>query len=241
MSGTALSGVLDRLDELEAQNRRLREENEQLRERVHDLEDENQRLQERVDELESGASLEWDGGKWTEASVEAPDGTFYPIGPAIENRPTEDDLEELRERLADGDLAEDVDAGAAPNVPRETPLEDVVALPEDVAKQSLSKQDRRARFIAMDARDYGDKCPAGRIVTAGRLGRTLAAGLDVEPHPETVRRVMRRLDALGKDTTTLRKKNGEKRIIIDEDAVARLERHAEMDHADHDVVSPVEG
>jgi hypothetical protein len=148
-----------------------------------------------------------------------------------------EDVVELESRMEDGDLADDADAGAAPDVPRETPLENLVALPEDVAEQSLSKQDKRARFIAMDARDYGDKCIDGRIITAGRSGRTLAAGLDVDPHPEKVRRVMKRLKELGKDSTKLRKKNGEKRINIDEAAVDRLERHAEMDHADHDVVN----
>jgi predicted nuclease with TOPRIM domain len=214
MGETDLSAVIDRLDELEAQNRRLREENEQLRERVDDLEDDVDEHDDRLDDVDD--------------RVDAVD---------KKRQYLMEDVVELESRLEEGDLADDADAGAAPDVPRETPLENLVALPEDVAEQSLSKQDKRARFIAMDAGDYGDKCFDGRIITAGRIGRTLAAGLDVDPHPEKVRRVMKRLNELGKDSTKLRKKNGEKRINIDEAAVDRLERHAEMDHADHDVVS----
>jgi hypothetical protein len=221
---------VDSVDELEAQieetiDERVEQETQDLRDELQEEREKRRRAEDRLADLED--------------DVDEHDDRIDSVDK--KRRYLLEDFAKLESRLEDGDLADDADAGAAPDVPRETSLEDVVALPEDVAEQSLSKQDKRARFIAMDARDYGDKCPIGRIVTAGNVGRTLAAGLDVDPHPETVRRVMRRLDALGKDSTTLRKKNGEKRIIIDEDAVARLERHAEMDHADHDVVRPAEG
>jgi hypothetical protein len=236
-----LEAVEDRLNELEQRIEQkdqriadLEEENEQLRERVDDQDD-------RLEDVESGATLEWDGGKWSEARVEADDGTVYPIGPAIANRPTESDLEALEERLADGDLADDVEQNAAPDVPRETPLEDVVSLPEDVVDRSLDANEQRARFVARDFRDYGDKVPAGYRITAGRVGRTLRAGLDVDPHPETVRRVMNLLDDLAGDAGTLRKRNGEKRVILDEDLVDRLERHAETAPEAHTEMSPVSG
>ena len=218
MSDQDLSAVMDRLDELEEENKELREENEQLRKRVDDLEDDVDEHDDRPDDVDDRIDSV---DKKRECIVE--------------------DLVELESRLEDGDLADDADAGAAPDVPRETPLENLVALPEDIAEQSLDKQDKRARFIAMDARDYGDKCFDGRIITAGQIKRILAAGRDVDPHPEKVRRVMKRLNKLGKDSTKLRKKNGEKRINIDEAAVDRLDCHARMDHADHDVVSRAEG
>ena len=228
---------VDSVDELEAQieetiDERVEQETQDLRDELQGEREKRRRAEDRLADLEDDVDEHDDRLDDVDDRIDSVD---------KKRRYLNEDFARLESRLEDGDLADDADSGAAPDVPRETPLEDVVALPEHVADQSLSKQDKRARFIAMDARDFGDKCPAGRIVTAGRLGRTLAAGLDVDPHPETVRRVMRRLDSLGKDTTTLRKRNGEKRIIIDEDAVARLERHAEMDHADHDVVSRGEG
>jgi DNA repair exonuclease SbcCD ATPase subunit len=217
VTGDEFQKLVEKVESLENELEEEREKRRQAEQRVDELEDDVDDHDDRLDDAESRLDA---------------------VGTGIEA--IHDELAVLEGRL-EGDLAEDVEQNAAPDVPRETPLEDVVALPEDLADRELDKRSKRARFIAMDPRDYGDKCFSGRIMTAGRIGRTLAAGLDVDPHPETVRRVMERLDALGKDTTTLRKKNGEKRINIDEDAVDRLERHAEMGHGDHDVVSPAEG
>jgi len=228
---------VDSVDELEAQieetiDERVEQETQDLRDELQVEREKRRRAEDRLADLEDDVDEHDDRLDDVERETMILDSRADAIS-SIQDR--------LEQRLESGDLAEDVERNAAPDVPRETPLEDVVALPEDVADRELDERSKRARFIARDARNYGDKCPAGRIVTAGRVGRTLAAGLDIDPHPETVRRVMSRLDALGKDTTTLRKKNGEKRIIIDEDAVVRLERHAEMDHPAHDVVRPVEG
>jgi hypothetical protein len=191
----------------------LRRENEQLRDRVDDLEDER----------DERATLQWDSGNHEDLMVESTSGTVYPLGASLDQKLHQDELEELRDRLDEGDLAGQADAGAG-TVETETPLEDVVALPEDVADQSLSPNQDRARFIASDVVEYGDKVPAGRRLTAGRIGKILRAGRDVDPHPETVARVMAIVDDLGGDGVTKRKKNGEKRIIVDDDLAARLER-----------------
>lgn len=207
------AAVMDRLEDLEQRVDELEDENEQLRE-------ENEELRERLDER---ASLRWDSTDHTDLMVESAEGTVYPLGASLDKRVHQDELEELRERLADGDLAGEADAGAG-EVETETALEDVVALPEEVADQSLSPNQDRARFIASDVVEYGDKVPAGRRLTAGRIGKILRAGRDVDPHPETVARVMAIVDDLGGDGVTKRKKNGEKRIIVDDDLAARLER-----------------
>jgi predicted RNase H-like nuclease (RuvC/YqgF family) len=139
-----------------------------------------------------------------------------------------DAVDDLEERLEDGDLADEADAGADPDVSRETPLEDVVALPEDVADRELSKNVQRARWFASKARSAGSKTPAGYQLTAGEIGRLLDVALEVEPHPETVARVISIIDEMGHEETVRRKRNGEKRIVLKEDLVRRLEAHSDM-------------
>lgn len=129
-------------------------------------------------------------------------------------------LDELRERLTDGDLSE----SESPIIETETPLEDVVSLPESVVEAELSPNQQRARFLARDLREYADKAPAGWCLPAGQIGTVLKAALDVTPHSETIRRVIQILDDLGDETTTVRKRRGEKRIVSEEALVGRLEQ-----------------
>lgn len=203
--------LVEKVESLEDEHEETKDELQEERERRREAERERDELEERVKKLE--------------------DGRQYLI----------QDIVELEERLEDGDLAADVEQNADPTVERETPLEDVVSLPVEVAQSSLSENERRARFIAMNPRDYGDRVPVGRRLTAGRIGRTLRAGLDVDPHPETVRRVMQLLDDLGGDQTTRRKMDGEKRIVLEEGLVDRLERLSALEGQAHDVVSEVPG
>lgn len=205
--------ILDRLDELEQRVEDQQDQIDDLEEENEQLQEENERLRERLDEVETDVQI-------------------------LDSRADglHSGLDRLQERLEDGDLQEDVERAAESTVERKTPIEDVVALPEDVAERSLTENQQRARFIAQDVDTYGESCLAGRVLKAGRVGRVLRAGLDVEPHPETVSRVMRILEDLGEEDTTLRKKQGEKRIAFDGDLVDRLNRvqtdpHTEMSPA----------
>lgn len=224
----------DELDALVEKVESLEDDLEEERERRREAE---QRVDDLEDRLDSTATVEWESSNFTDARVESADGTTYPLGPVLDNKPSEmqveQRLDDLRERLADGDLA-DQDDRDAPAVETETPLEDVVALPEDVAESNLSANQQRARFLAKDAREYGEAAMSGRVLKAGRVGRVLRAGLDVEPHPETVRRVMEILADLADDQGTLRKRAGEKRVVLEDDLLDRLERVEQA----HDVVSP---
>ena len=69
---------------------------------------------------------------------------------------------------------------------------------------------------------------------AGRVGRVLKAGMEVEAHPETVSRVMEILADLANDQGQLRKRHGEKRVVLEGDLVERLER---VDAETHNRVS----
>jgi hypothetical protein len=211
----------------------LRAELEEERERRAAAEAERDRLQERVDELEARAYIDWDSGDERDIQIVASDRTRYPLGRAVKAKITETDLQErlddLRDRLAEGDLAEAEPEPESPTIETETPLEDIVALPESVAETELSANQQRARFLARDVRDYTDKAPAGWCLTAGQVGTVLKAGLDITPHSETVRRVIQILEDLCDDAATVRKRRGEKRIVFDEDLVQRLERQQAND------------
>jgi regulator of replication initiation timing len=234
--------LADRVEELADVVADVQEENERLRE-------ENEALRERVDELErhqdETANVRWDSSDGEEIAVESTDGSHYPLGRVLAGKASEyeleSELEDLRERLAEGDLAPDqADAPTptGPTVTPETPLEDVVDLPEHVAESELSPNQQRARFVAGDVRSYTTKVPAGFVLEAGDMARVLAAGTDTEPHSETVRRVMRVLENLGKDHVDVVKRRGTKRVVFDEEIVDRLARITDEAHT---VVRPDEG
>lgn len=226
----------ERVDDLEEERDDLQEENAHLQERVVDLER----------ELDKRATVRWDSSDNEEMQVKSTDGSVYPLGRVVASKASryevEDDLEELEERLADGDLAGDVaeaQADAGPDVEAETPLEQVAVLPQQVAERELSPNQLRARFIAKDLRTYSQKNAHGdRILKAGRVGRVVRAGMDVDPHPETVRRIMEAFARFGDDEVELTKRGGEKLLRVDGEVADRLERlHA----APHTPVSRAEG
>jgi len=200
-----IDSIVERLDEIEEELEHEREEKQRLQEENRELRGRNEELNEKVDALEKETDI-------LESRCDA----------------LAKGLDELEQRLEDGDLADDVERGADPEVPREVPLEDIVALPDPVAERELDPNVERARWVAGEASTAGDKTPAGYRLTAGQIGRFLDVALDVDPHPQTVARVLSILDELGKDQTHRRKKNGEKRIAFDEDLATRLEAHAEM-------------
>lgn len=218
---------------------------EELEEKVEEKDERIAELEQRVDEQEGAATLEWDGGDHEQMWAVASDGTRYPLGRALESRVAKDEFDEeldtLRDRLADGDLGgdrADAPAPTGPTVTPETPLEDIVDLPEHVAESELNPNQRRARFVAAGAREYATKVPAGYVVSAGDMSRVLAAGTDTTPHSQTISRVMEFLEKLGGDHVDVVKKRGTKRVVFDEEIVDRLARITDEAHT---VVRPDEG
>lgn len=223
--------------DLAEQIEEIREENERLRERVEDLEEENQELaeeneelRERVEDLEERATVEWDSDDVADLWVKSTEGTRIPLGNMVESSVSEtvfeSKLEDLRDRLADGDLADESESG--PAVETETPLEDAVALPDNIAESELNPNQYRARFLVSDITNYAGKTTSGWAIRAGEIKRVMAAAFDAG-HDETVRRVIEFMDQLGDDTVTVNKRNGEKRVLIDERAAKRLSRLGELE------------
>lgn len=248
VSADRLDRIEARQDELERENDELREENNELRERQDRIERENDELREHVADLEEtddnlrrslaeakglinslkdrvdgslGDDLREriDSVEETVSSVR--DTTKWVVG----------ELNDLKDRLSgEGDLAaeaSDAAADAGHGVTPETPLENVVALPEHSATDHLSENRVRARWIASQALELSEKSRAGRTIHAGRIRRALAAA-DRDARGETVRRIFRFLDELGESDTTVKKQNGRRLVVFHGDSAERL---AELSNA----------
>ena len=188
----------DRVDELEDENDRLRAENEELHDRVEELEQHTARERAQL------------AGRIS-------------------------DVEKLKEQIDAGELGTEsgtesrADGGGEVGPEPQTYLETVVKMDESTASESLTPNQERARFVVRDVMAYSDHAPGGgRVLTSGRIGRVLRAGLDTTPHSETVGRVIEFIDEMGEGTTSREKRRGKWRLSIDPDAARRLERLGEL-------------
>lgn len=160
-----------------------------------------------------------------------------PVGRAIKSKPGESDLEarldDLRADLEAANPTPDADKSASTDLYQpETPIEQVVAMPEEMATDQLTANQDRARFVATDVRDYAESVPAGWAISSTDLRRVLQA-YDDSGHTETVARVFDILNDLGGDEIRIVDRHGTRRIVFTDDLVARLDR---LDQESHDVV-----
>ncbi|WP_435099875.1 hypothetical protein [Halorubrum sp. N11] len=128
---------------------------------------------------------------------------------------------------ADTPTANTPDPGPEPR----TPLEDVIRIPEHLAAENLTANQRRARFVAKDIHEYTQRVPAGRAIKSSELRRVLTAGEDAQIYTQTVSRVVEFLDELGGEAVQVQEsKRGERVIVFTEAFVNRVrahQRHAE--------------
>jgi chaperonin cofactor prefoldin len=239
-----------RIADLEAENHRLETRVEDLETRVEELEAEVRERSDHIEDLESDnedlrarvAELE----RQPEVSIEDPADPIgslqvggAPVGRAINSKPSETDLDaelaQLREELeayAEGDDAPTSDPTADP----ETPLEQVVAMPEDLVDEQLTANQKRARFVARDITEYASKTPAGWVLRPKDLRTVLNAAFDTG-HSQTCSRVREILADLGDEEVSIQDSRGERKLVFEERIVERLHQLAE---SDHDVVSTAE-
>ena len=226
-----VDGLEDRVDTLEEENANLREENDNLHEEKEQLRQQNEQLQERVDgledrigDLEDQPDVDIDGTDYESLTVNG-----VPIGRIIASKAPrgdlKDEIEDLEARLSGENPTPEAEKtpssqGAEP----ETPLERIVALPEELVEQELTENQQRARFIAKDIREYASKAPAGRVIKAATMGRVLKAAFDTA-HTETINRVREFLDELGQDDVKLVDRDNSKIIVFDESLVRRLDQY----------------
>jgi uncharacterized coiled-coil protein SlyX len=197
----------------------------QLQERVATLEEETEQKDARIDDLEATVADQEERIADLEARGKAATRKRNHLAEELErveaaaSAPTDADAEE-----AGGEVSADTDAP-------QTPLEQVVGLPEHLADEELTANQERARFIAQDVRDYAERVPAGYAIPSTDLRKVLKAKDGATPHTQTVARVMDFLEELGGEDVTLVKRRGTKRIAFSEDAVERLTEYADRAQA----------
>jgi len=114
----------------------------------------------------------------------------------------------------------------------ETPLEDVIQLPEEVVGDNLTANQERARFVAKDILDYSRSVPAGYTIKSSQLRKVLTAKENSSAHTETVSRVIGRLDDLGKDDVQVREtRSGERAVVFTEEIVKRIVTYRNQNHS----------
>jgi predicted phage tail protein len=103
----------------------------------------------------------------------------------------------------------------------QTDIEQMVDMPDSLLEDQTANV-QRAVFVARDVEAYTTSCPAGRVIKSSELRRVLQAGTDCAGHTQTVARVMDLLDRTGGDGTTVVERNGERRLVFEQDLVERL-------------------
>jgi len=95
-----------------------------------------------------------------------------------------------------------------------TALEQVVGLPDDVAMNSLSANQKRARSIAKRVDEYGKSVPAGLAITSSRMRDILSGLEDKRVHRQTVQRVMDFLKRFGDGHIDTKETRGGKTVTV---------------------------
>lgn len=237
-----LDAIESRLDDLEAENERLQNENDQLQERVSDLEDHNETLAKENAELrqqvEKLPDIEMDGDDLSSLAVNG-----LPVGRKVSASVTDHSLEaELEALKADLEAMNPTpEGGKTTGQQHETPIEQVVAMPESVVEDQLTANQERARFVASSITDYATKVQTGDYtLTASDLRSVLRAAYDTS-HSETVDRVRTIIADLGGDEIEIQeprtagfspdtkeeKRRQGKKLVVSSSLVRRL---AEIDH-----------
>ncbi|WP_245998445.1 hypothetical protein [Halalkalicoccus subterraneus] len=110
-----------------------------------------------------------------------------------------------------------------------TRLKRICALPEHVANRELTTNQKRARFIARDVRDYAEKAPAGLVLNSRTITKVITAVEGSKPHIQTVAHIMDFLEKLGKDDVEQTKRRGKKLVVVDEEAADRYHDRCDGD------------
>lgn len=101
-----------------------------------------------------------------------------------------------------------------------TPLERICRTPEHQVDQlDLTVNQERARFVAKGIADYADKAPAGLVVDSSTIKKVMAAKEGERPHNQTVARIMKFMDKLGKETVQVKQRRGRNIVVVDPDSV----------------------
>ena len=170
----------------------LREQNEELRQRVDALEDENEELRQRVDALE-------DENEELREDIE--ENTTSRKRLAREQAEMNGRISTVEETV---DAAESVENGEVDIDEDLSPMEQIARLPEHVAAEQFDNANHRntfrSRSVVRDFFDYASKTPRGHVLKNPDLCRVLTAQEDARVESKTGERVMDRIEDLSKGT-----------------------------------------
>jgi hypothetical protein len=124
----------------------------------------------------------------------------------LEDKTDETDGSQSSEEQASTDENESNDQSTA--------LEQVCALPEETAMNSLSANQKRARSIARRIKDYGKSVPAGIAITSTRIRDILSGLEDKRVHRQTVQRVADFLKRFGDGEIDTKETRGGKDVVV---------------------------
>lgn len=242
---TSDGGIADRLDSFVASITDALDGLDGVdKEAVEEIEATGEDLAEEVDDLEATVEELRDDTENLAEDVE--DVADHQENSALERAEDRQRISDVEDRLdaVEGCETKDTnptpEAGKTPSTEPQTPLERVVSLPAVMAKEELTANVRRARFVASDVLDYTTSVKAGRVITSGELRRVVKAGTDAQGHSQTVDRIIEVLDGMGADAVEVVERRGERRVVFEEDAAERLDALGGDDDLDgdgHDVVT----
>jgi hypothetical protein len=154
---------------------------------------------------------------------------------AAQDRKRITEVEERLDSVEKGDSGDDTPTPNTEETPShepETPLEEVVQLPEHLAEENLSANQQRARFVAKDIHEYSRSVQAGRVIKSSELRRVLTASEKGRVHTETVSRVLSFLDDLGQGDVKIRETQaGERVVVFTEEIVKRIVAYHNTNHS----------
>jgi len=128
-------------------------------------------------------------------------------------------LSDVEDKLDDTDVSQSSEGQSSPDEgqgsdSQSTALEQVVGLPDDVAMNSLSANQKRARSIAQRVDEYGKSVPAGIAITSSRMRDILSGLEDKRVHRQTVQRVMDFLKQFGDGHIDTKETRGGKTVTV---------------------------
>lgn len=108
----------------------------------------------------------------------------------------------------------------------QTPLEQILSMPQDVIEEELTANQRRASFVAQDIENYGESVPAGVRVDSTSMRKVLSAASDEAEriYRTTASRVMDFLDRFGSDEVSVKKRHGKRFVVVSDELVERIKK-----------------
>lgn len=222
--GQRLNALEEQVESLQQANERKDDLIDALKSTVEDQRGEIDALQEHVSDQEDTDEIE-DNSKRIDALSAAKDHVH-------------DRIDDVEDRIEDHEPTSQTDESGSSDLYQtpETPLEDITAIPEHMAEDSLTANQQRARFVAQGIRDYGEKRLGDWVLSSKDIKKVLSARDGGSTHWTTVNRVIEFLTDMGNNEVREKTKHG-RIVTFSEDLVGRLEQQS----SSHDVVTAETG